>query len=63
MKNVIIPENICIEIASTKLGKKCPSCFQYETQNLCIIERERGIEREREKERERERERERIETV
>ena len=39
---------------STKWGKNCPSCFQYETQNLCVIERE---EKEREKERERDRER------
>ena len=48
---------ICIEIVQSE-EKNCPSCFQYETQNLCVIEREEK-ERERDRERDIESEKER----
>ena len=37
--------------------KNCPSNFQYEIQNLCVIDREKEREREKESNRDREKER------
>ena len=37
--------------------KNCPSNFQYESQNLCVIDREKEREREKESNRDREKER------
>ena len=38
--------------------KNCPSNFHYETQNLCVIDREKERERKREREKESNRDRE-----